>query len=43
VESFNTLNRTNRAAPNNVLGPSFGQATAVFDARQIQLGLRLDF
>jgi hypothetical protein len=43
AESFNTLNRTNRAAPNNVLNASFGQATAVFDARQIQFGLRLNF
>jgi hypothetical protein len=50
VESFNTLNRTNAAAPNNVIGSgtgappvSFGRPTAMFDPRQIQFGLRVDF
>ena len=50
AESFNTLNRTNRALPNNVIGTgtgapleSFGRATAVYDPRQLQIGLRLDF
>jgi hypothetical protein len=50
AESFNTLNRTNRALPNNVTGSgtgapleSFGRATAVYDPRQLQIGLRLDF
>lgn len=50
AESFNTLNRTNAAVPNNVIGSgagapsaSFGRPTAVFDPRQIQFGLRLDF
>jgi hypothetical protein len=44
TEVFNALNRTNRAVPNAVVtSPVFGQATAVFDARQIQLGLRLNF
>jgi hypothetical protein len=49
IESFNTLNRANRALPNNVVGagvvplPSFGRATAVYDPRQLQIGLRIDF
>jgi hypothetical protein len=49
LESFNTLNRTNQALPNNTYGtgltplPSFGVATAVFDPRQVQIGLRLDY
>jgi hypothetical protein len=40
----------NRALPNNLIGTgtgaplaSFGRATAVYDPRQLQTGLRLDF
>ncbi len=41
AEMFNTLNRTNRALPNNVIGLSgFGVATAVYDPRQAQAGVR---
>ncbi|HVX66383.1 MAG TPA: TonB-dependent receptor, partial [Bryobacteraceae bacterium] len=50
AESFNTLNRVNRSLPNNIIGTgtgaplaSFGRATAVYDPRQLQMGLRLDF
>ena len=50
VESFNTLNRTNWALPNNIIGngigaplPTFGSPTAAYDPRQMQVGLRLDF
>lgn len=49
VEGFNLLNRANLQIPNNVFGggtaplPSFGQATATGDARQIQFGLRLSY
>ncbi len=43
-EAFNSLNGTNRAVPNAVItAPTFGQATSVFDARQIQLGARVNF
>jgi hypothetical protein len=50
MESFNTLNRANWTLPNNVIGsgagaplPTFGRPTAVFDPRQMQVGLRLNF
>ncbi|MCW5976654.1 MAG: TonB-dependent receptor [Bryobacteraceae bacterium] len=44
AEAFNSLNRTNRAVPNNTItAPTFGRATAVYDPRQIQFGLRLSF
>ncbi len=49
AEGFNILNRANLAVPNNVFGAgtlpsaSFGQPTAVFDPRQFQFGLRLNF
>lgn len=50
VESFNTTNHANWSLPNNVIGnglgaplPTFGRATAAFDPRQVQVGLRLDF
>ncbi|HKR66467.1 MAG TPA: TonB-dependent receptor, partial [Thermoanaerobaculia bacterium] len=44
VEGFNVLNRANRQVPNNIItSPTFGQATAVNDPRQVQLGLRLLF
>ena len=48
-EGFNVLNRSNLAIPNNTFGtgviplPSFRQATAAFDPRQFQFGLRLSF
>ena len=42
VESFNTLNRANWSLPNNIAGASgFGLATAAYDPRQVQTGLRL--
>ncbi|MCU1285045.1 MAG: hypothetical protein JWO13_1395 [Acidobacteriales bacterium] len=52
VDAFNVLNHRNNQLPNNVFGtgafpiaprPTFGQATAVGDPRQVQLGLRLLF
>jgi hypothetical protein len=50
AEAFNALNRANKAVPNNVIGSgtglplaSFGRETGAFDARQIQLGVRLTF
>jgi hypothetical protein len=44
AETFNSLNRVNRAVPNNTItAATFGQATAVNDPRQLQFGLRLDF
>jgi hypothetical protein len=50
VESFNTLNRANWTLPNNVIGSgsgaplaTFGRATAAYDPRQVQVGLRLSF
>jgi hypothetical protein len=44
AEAFNSVNRVNRTAPNNVVtSAAFGRATAVYDPRQIQLGLRIGF
>ncbi|HVG28758.1 MAG TPA: TonB-dependent receptor [Pyrinomonadaceae bacterium] len=49
VEGFNVLNRANLSVPNNVFGTgatplaTFGQPTAAFDPRQVQVGLRLNF
>ena len=50
AEVFNTLNRSNKAAPNNVIGSgvgaplaSFGRETGAFDPRQLQIGLRVSF
>jgi hypothetical protein len=49
VEAFNALNRTNLQIPNNIYGPgivplpTFGQATAAGDPRQLQIGLRFRF
>jgi hypothetical protein len=49
VEGFNVLNRANFAVPNNTFGAgatplaTFGQPTAAFDPRQVQVGLRLNF
>jgi hypothetical protein len=49
-EAFNLLNRSNKAAPNNVIGngtgvplASFGRETGAFDPRQAQIGLRVSF
>jgi hypothetical protein len=52
VDAFNVLNQRNNQLPNNVFGTgafpfapraTFGQATAVGDPRQVQLGLRILF
>jgi outer membrane receptor protein involved in Fe transport len=52
VEAFNALNRPNKLIPNTRFGAGvfpnapaaqFGQATAVSEPRQVQLGLRLSF
>lgn len=44
VDAFNVFDRENAQAPNNIItSPTFGQATAVSDPRQVQLGLRLLF
>jgi hypothetical protein len=49
AEGFNLLNRANFQIPNNVFGTgasplaTFGLPTAAADARQCQLGLRLEF
>jgi hypothetical protein len=49
VEGFNVLNRANLQIPNNIFGtrekplPTFGQATAATDPRQIQFGFRFSF
>lgn len=49
VEGFNLFNRANLQIPNNVFGsgvtprPTFGQATAASESRQIQFGLRLSY
>jgi hypothetical protein len=49
AETFNSLNRVNRALPNNIFGPNptplpaFGRATAVNDPRQLQLAIRVNF
>ena len=49
VEGFNVLNRSNLSVPNNVIGvgvtplPTFGRATAAFDPRQFQLGMKFLF
>lgn len=50
AEMFNTLNRANQAVPNNIIGPNpaaplpgFGAATAVYDPRQAQVGIRLSW
>lgn len=48
-EGFNLFNRANLSIPNNTFGPgplprsTFGVATAAFDPRQIQFGLRLSY
>lgn len=49
IEGFNVLNRSNLSVPNNTFGtgtaplPAFGRATAAFEPRQVQLGVRLGF
>jgi hypothetical protein len=44
VEAFNLFDRANFRAPNpNRSSSSFGQITSTFDARQVQLGLKLMF
>jgi hypothetical protein len=49
AEGFNLFNRANYSVPNNNFGTgatppaTFGQPTAAFDPRQIQLGFRLNF
>jgi hypothetical protein len=49
IEGFNVLNRANFSVPNNVFGTStnplasFGRPTAANEARQGQIGLRLNF
>jgi hypothetical protein len=48
-EGFNMLNRSNLSVPNNTFGPgvtplpTFRQATAAFDSRQFQFGVKLTF
>jgi len=49
AEGFNVLNRSNLSVPNNTFGPgvnplaTFGQATAAFDPRQFQFGIKAIF
>jgi hypothetical protein len=49
LEGFNVLNRSNLQLPNATFGtgaeprPTFGRATAAGDARQLQIGLKLEF
>jgi hypothetical protein len=49
AEGFNLFNRANYSVPNNNFGAgatppaTFGQPTAAFDPRQIQVGFRLNF
>lgn len=44
LEAFNALNRTNFRAPNgNRSSPAFGTITSTYDARQLQLGVKLSF
>jgi hypothetical protein len=43
-EAFNVLNRVNFRAPNaNRSNANFGTITGTFDARQMQLGVKLIF
>jgi hypothetical protein len=43
-EAFNLLNRTNFLAPSgNRSTAAFGTITGTYDARQIQLGVKLSF
>ena len=44
VEAFNVLNHTNLRAPNsNRSSPAYGTITSTYDARQIQLGVKVSF
>jgi Carboxypeptidase regulatory-like domain/TonB-dependent Receptor Plug Domain len=44
LEAFNALNRTNFRAPNgNRSSPAFGTITSTYDARQLQLGVKVSF
>jgi hypothetical protein len=44
IEAFNLLNRTNFAPPNsNRSSSAFGTITGTYDARQIQLGVKVTF
>jgi hypothetical protein len=44
IEAFNLLNRTNFGAPNgNRSSAAFGTITSTYDARQIQLGVKVTF
>ena len=49
IEGFNVFNRANYSVPNNTYGTgatplaSFGQPTAAFDPRQVQIGFRFNF
>ena len=44
IEAFNLLNRTNFRAPNgNRSSAAFGTITSTYDARQIQLGVKVTF
>jgi hypothetical protein len=44
IEAFNLFNRTNLRAPNaNRSSANFGTITSAWDARQIQLGLKVTF
>jgi hypothetical protein len=43
-EAFNLLNKTNLGAPNsNFSSGAFGTVTSAYDARQLQVGLKLSF
>jgi hypothetical protein len=43
AEAFNSLNHRNDMIPNATTNSTFGQATAVGDARSVQLGARISF
>ena len=44
IEAFNLLNRTNFRAPNaNRTNPNYGSITTAYDARQLQLGFKVNF
>ena len=43
-EAFNLLNKTNFRAPNGTRSAAaFGTITSTYDARQLQLGVKLNF
>ena len=44
IEAFNLLNRTNFRAPNaNRTNANYGTITTAYDARQLQLGFKVNF